>query len=130
MKKTLKENGIVFSFGAFGYSLLEVIWRGYTHWTMAVTGGLCFLLIYKTDFKLRKKSIFLKCLTGAITITALELVAGIIVNVTLKWNVWDYSSLPLNLFGQVCLIYSLMWFVLCIPLCPLCGFLRKKLMHQ
>lgn len=130
MRKALKENSIVFSFGAFGYSLLEVIWRGYTHWTMAVTGGLCFLLIYKADFKLRKKSILLKCLTGAITITALELAAGIIVNVALKWNVWDYSSLPLNLFGQVCLIYSLMWFVLCIPLCPLCRFLRKRLARQ
>lgn len=125
MRKKLKENTIVYCIGASGYTLLEMIWRGYTHWTMAVTGGLCFLLIYKANLKLDKKNIILKCLTGAIVVTSIEFLVGVIVNLELRWNVWDYSSIPLNLFGQVCLLYSIMWFLLCFPLSSLCKFIRK-----
>ena len=33
----------VFSIGAAGYSLLEILWRGNTHWTMTLAGGICFM---------------------------------------------------------------------------------------
>ena len=39
-RKRLREYLGLFLLGAAGYSLLEVLWRGYTHWTMGVTGGL------------------------------------------------------------------------------------------
>lgn len=126
MEKNFLENSIVCCAGALGYALLELLWRGYTHWTMVVTGGVCFLIIYKTNLKLNKKSILLKSFIGAGVVTSIELIVGSIVNLELKWNVWDYSSQPLNFLGQICALYSLFWFALCFPLSPLCKLIRKQ----
>ena len=49
---------------------------------------------------------------GAIVITTLEFLCGYIVNLWLGWNVWDYSNMPLNLFGQICLPFTALWFFL------------------
>ena len=35
--------------------------------------------------------------------------AGVIVNIWLKLGVWDYSGLPLNILGQVCLPFYFAW---------------------
>ena len=53
-----------------------------------------------------------KCLAGMIIITAIELVFGIVFNIILKEQVWDYSNVPLNFLGQICIPFSLIWFVL------------------
>lgn len=111
---------VVFCTGAAGYSLLEVLWRGYTHWTMTVTGGFCLLLIYSISNSLVSWSLWEKCLLGSAVITATELVVGITVNIILKWNVWDYSQVPFNFMGQICLPYSVLWFFLCFPVMRLC----------
>ena len=39
---------------------------------------------------------------GAIIVTVLELVCGLVINQWLGWNVWDYSDMPGNIMGQVC----------------------------
>lgn len=49
---------------------------------------------------------------GAIIITLLELIVGTIVNIILGWNVWDYSNLPGNLWGQICPQFTVLWFFL------------------
>ena len=36
----------LFLFGGVGYGLVELIWRGRTHPSMVITGGICFLLVY------------------------------------------------------------------------------------
>ncbi len=115
----------IFLLGALGYSSLEVMWRGYTHWTMSLCGGFCFLLIYFLNINLAHESIFFRCLAGALVITATELVAGVTINIVLGWNVWDYSSVPLNFIGQICLPYSVLWFFLCIPVFWICTGLDK-----
>lgn len=28
------------------------------------------------------------------------------------WNVWDYSNMPFNLLGQICLPFTVIWFFL------------------
>ena len=43
----------------------------------------------------------------------IEFSTGCLVNLRLGWNVWDYSNLPFNLFGQVCLPFALMFLPLC-----------------
>ena len=115
----------IFLIGSAGYSGLEVFWRGYTHWTMAVTGGACFLIIYLLNGVLRTENILLKCVAGSAVITAAELLVGVTVNLILKWNVWDYSSLPFNFMGQICLKYSLLWFFLCMPLIGICTLISR-----
>ena len=125
-----KESMQVYLGGALGYGLLELLWRGRTHWTMLLTGGACFLIIYHLNDKLAEKSLWVKCMAGAFIITALELAVGSIVNLALGWNVWDYSRLPLHFMGQICLVYSLMWFLLCIPLHALCNRIRRHYQMQ
>ena len=49
---------------------------------------------------------------GAMVITLIELITGVIVNERLNQNVWDYSNLSYNYRGQICLWYSLVWFFL------------------
>lgn len=118
------EYAAVFLTGAAGYSLLEVLWRGYTHWTMSITGGICFLLIYYMNESLGT-SIWSKCLLGAALITSAELIVGVTVNIILKWNVWDYSQIPLNFMGQICLPYSVLWYFLCLPVLGICAQIEK-----
>ena len=102
----------IFLIGALGYGLIEILWRGFTHPSMLLAGGICFLAIteiagYFTDFSDLKKSIL-----SSFFITAVEMVIGVIVNIGLNLEVWDYSDLPFNILGQVSLIYSILWFFL------------------
>ncbi len=60
-------------------------------------------------------------------ITTLEFIVGYIVNIILKWNVWDYSNMPFNIMGQICLGFSTLWFALGIPMTKVSDFLKKKL---
>ena len=48
-------------------------------------------------------------IVGACIVTALEFVVGMIVNVYLGWGIWDYSNVPLNFIGQICLPFSIAW---------------------
>ena len=36
---------ILITIGGLIYSLIEIIYRGYTHWSMVIVGGLAFYLI-------------------------------------------------------------------------------------
>ena len=119
------EELLVFFIGASGYGLLEIIWRGYTHWTMLVVGGICYLALYKMFAYLENTPALLKGIIGGLVITTAELVAGMILNVRLGMNVWDYSNLPFNLYGQICLIYSFLWAVLSVPLVYISKKIKK-----
>ncbi len=101
---------MIFFIGGICYGLLEVVYRGHTHPSMVVAGGICFTVIVLLDNMLRDRvNILLLALLGGIVITCVELVFGLIFNVWFKMGVWDYSSAPLNLYGQVCLPFSLLW---------------------
>ena len=39
----------VFSLGGLGYGGIEILWRGATHWSMLLTGGVCLLLLEQLD---------------------------------------------------------------------------------
>ena len=106
---------MIFSIGAVLYTVTEILWRGHSHWTMTITGGLCALLIHLTNRRMQGKRLVWRCLAGSGIITAMEFTVGCLVNLVLGWNVWDYSSMPFNIMGQVCLLYSIMWFFISIP---------------
>ncbi len=121
------ERFVVFLIGAVLYSLLEILFRGFTHWTMSLTGGVALLILYIFFAKYPHENIVLKSLFGATVITLLELFVGLIVNVYLKWNVWDYSGNSYNFMGQICLLFSTIWFFISIPTVFLCNFLKSNL---
>lgn len=77
---------------------------------MVLLGGLAFVLIGLINNIIPwKMKLQIQVILGTVIVTALEFVVGIIVNHWLGWNVWDYSNIPLNLMGQICLPYSLLW---------------------
>ena len=123
--KRIIEHISVFLVGGILYSIIEILWRGYTHWTMTVVGGLCFLFLYLLNGRMRERSLLERCLAGAGIITAVEFVAGIVVNRILFLDVWDYSAMRFHLLGQVCLFFSCMWFALCIPAYLLSNMIRR-----
>ena len=94
------------------YLLIELIWRGHTHWTMGLLGGACFTLFGLLT--LLRLPLYIKALLGTILVTILELGAGLILNIWLKLAIWDYSALPFNLYGQICAPYALLWLPLSI----------------
>ena len=97
--------------GSIIYMSLEILWRGYTHWTMGVLGGICFICLGLINELLSWKTpLVLQMLIGSTIITILEFITGCIVNLWLNWNIWDYSDLPYNLLGQICLPFSILWY--------------------
>ncbi|MBQ8011703.1 MAG: hypothetical protein IJ265_09125, partial [Oscillospiraceae bacterium] len=100
---------------------IEITARGYTHWTMALTGGVILTLLYQLFTGAPERlPVPVQYLLGAVIITSAELLVGLLVNVRMQWDVWDYSDLPLNFRGQICLLYSTFWFFLCIPARIIC----------
>ncbi len=115
----------MFLCGALGYGLLEVFWRGYTHWSMLVAGGICLLAIDHLDRTGVGLSDMGKAFCSALLITAVELVFGVVFNVYLGQQVWDYSALPYNFFGQICLPFFLIWLVLAYGVIKAVRWLRR-----
>lgn len=116
MKKALKYL-FLFFFGGIVYILIELLWRGYSHWSMGVLGGMCFILLglinerYTWDIPL-----WIQMLLGSFIITLLEFIAGCILNLHFHLNIWDYYDMPFNILGQICLPYMILWFFLS-PIC-------------
>ena len=105
---------LVFILGGVAYAMIEVLFRGHTHWTMVLTGGACVLTMYMMSGWLLDIPLIASALTGALIITMYELVVGLIVNIRLGWSVWDYSDMPGNILGQICPTFSTIWFLLCL----------------
>jgi len=117
----------VFAAGIGGvvYALLEILWRGYTHWSMILAGAACASLLYWIRKHLEDMPLFVQCLLGTVGITLVELAVGCVVNLWWGLGVWDYSDMPLNLWGQICPAFSALWFLLCVPAFWLCGQIRS-----
>lgn len=103
----IKKNAILFCLGGGAYTALELLWRGWSHISMFVTGGLCFLLIGGLEKAKPRLPLPLRMLTGAGIITMLELAAGLLVN--RDYTVWDYRGQPGNFLGQICPVFCLLW---------------------
>lgn len=128
IERRVAELCFAFMLGAGVYSLLEILWRGTTHWTMTLTGGICCCALWgiaSFGKRFRLRTLPLRCALAALCITAAEFSVGCLVNLLLGWKVWDYSSLPGNLLGQICPFYSLLWLLLSLPGIPLCRGLRR-----
>ena len=119
----------VFLLGGLAYGAVELLWRGRTHWTMLLTGGLCFLFLYRTATGTALSPLRQYALCAGF-ITAAEFLTGAAVNRALGWNVWDYSGRPMNLYGQICLRYTVYWFFLSIPGCALARLLYRSVFHR
>ncbi len=92
------------------YMLLEWLWRGRTHPSMGLAGGVALLLT--VGVMMHVGAFWWRVLCGTVVITAVEFAFGAVVNVAFRWNVWDYSDRRDALYGQICGGYCLCWAVL------------------
>lgn len=125
--QSLMADGALFAAGATGYTVIELLWRGHTHWSMGVAGGICFTCFGRLWPKIKPLRKIYVPLLGSTVITSVELAFGVVFNLILKKEIWDYSHLPFQLFGQICGLFSTLWGLLSIPAVPLAGYLRQKL---
>ena len=114
---------VLFYLGGGTYMTLEFLWRGRSHSSMFLLGGLCFSLMGR----LRKLHLppALRMLLGSGMVTALELLTGLAVN--RRYTVWDYRNMPFHYRGQICLNYSLLWMPLTLLGMQLHAFFTRRL---
>lgn len=121
----LRENLILFLIGGVIYVFIEIAYRGYSHISMFIVGGLCFLLISSLNELPFKMSLISKMFISCLLITSIELVSGIIINIFLNLNVWDYSLEKFNFLGQICFKASVCWFFLSLPAIYMSNFIKS-----
>lgn len=122
----MKKYAFLFLTGGTVYPALEIICRGKTDISMAAAGGLCLCLIDRIcNHDMKSSPISIKCFAGSGIITAVEFATGLLVNVALKLNVWDYSAMPLNIMGQICVPFSMLWCLATLPALGLCGLCER-----
>lgn len=131
MTDKIYKHCILFSFGGMFYTSIEMLSRGYSHWSMMLLGGVCFLLIGAINEIIPwEMPLVVQMLIGSIIITTLELFTGCIVNLWLGWNVWDYSDEWGNIIGQICPKFSLYWFFLSLVAILLDDFIRYAVFDE
>ena len=125
--KLFTKYAFLFLVGGLVYMGIELIWRQRTHWSMGIVGGLCFVEIGLINEILSWKTGLIKqALLGATLVTVNEFIAGVIINILLGWDVWDYSNLPFNIMGQVCLLFFFLWIFVSIFAIVLDDYLRYR----
>ena len=122
------KNVLLFLIGGVSYILVELLYRGYSHYSMFIVGGLCFVLIGLLNDGLFswKMALNSQMTLSTLIITALEFAAGAILNLGFGLDIWDYSDQPYNLYGQICLLYTCFWYLLSLPAILLDDLLRDK----
>ena len=103
----------LFLIGGIAYYFIEIVYRGYSHFSMVIVGGLCFILIGSiNEFSNKEITLLIQMLISVFIVDIIELISGIIINRILLLNVWDYSQLRFNFLGQISLNSSIAWFFL------------------
>lgn len=121
---------IIFLLCGTAYSIMEILFKGSergTHWSMFVLSGLAGVIFidglnniysYEMDF-------LLQSFISSIMITIWEYFTGNIFN--LDYSIWDYRNMPFNFQGQICLPFTILWFVLAIIFIPVLDYIEWKI---
>jgi len=113
------------------YYVLEIAFRGYSHWTMFLLGGVCGVLIGLINEKFTWDTpLWKQILIGELIVLPLEFLTGCIVNLWLGWNVWDYSNLPFNILGQSSLLFVFIFMPVILLAILVDDYYRWLVMHE
>ena len=123
MKHFLKYIILIFCGGSI-YYIIELTTRGYSHWSMFLTGGVCFVLMGLVNEFTPRMPLLKQMIVCMVIVTCVEFIVGCIVNLWIGWNVWDYSDSFCNILGQVCIRGSCYWLFLSAPAIVLDDYLR------
>ena len=125
----LKEFIIFIIFGLM-YVTIELLYRGHTHYSMFIVGGICGVLIGLINDNTPDMPLLPQCVLGTVIITVIELLTGLFLNVYLGLNVWDYSNQPFNFMGQICPQFCIIWCILSILDIRIDDWLKEKVLQR
>ncbi len=94
------------------YVALEILFRGRSHPSMLIVGGLCGVLVGAINQRpgFFRAPVIVQAVIGALIVLAVEFVSGCVLNLWLGLGVWDYTNQPGNVLGQICPAFGLLWF--------------------
>lgn len=122
---------LLFFMGGCIYFAIELAFKGGSHVSMFITGGFAFVMCGGINSYFRRDMpVPLQMLFSAVIITVLELISGLIVNVWLRLNVWDYSAIPFNFMGQICPRFFAVWYFLSLAAIWLDDFFRRRMFGE
>ena len=109
MHRLLNKYLFLFDVGGLLYIPIELVWRGWSHWTMFILGGICFINLGLINEVLPwSMPLWQQVLIGTVGITMLEFMTGCIINLWLGWGVWDYSGMPGNIMADLPTAHTVM----------------------
>lgn len=110
LMKKLSEYLFLWALGGTLYYSIELMFRGFSHWSMFLLGGICLLFFWLQGSKTEwSDPMWIQVIRCTIFVVSCEFITGIIVNKWLGWGVWDYSDEPFHLFGQICLPFAMIF---------------------
>ena len=110
LSRRISEILFIWALGGSAYYLLEIAFRGFSHWSMFALGGGVLLFCTMQGQAMRwSEPLWLQIVRAVLFVAALEFSTGIIVNKWLSLAVWDYSDQPLNLWGQICVPFTILF---------------------
>lgn len=108
--RNIMKHLFLFCFGGFAYYVIEIAWRGYSSPSMYVVGGFLFVILGLMNAVIPwEMPILMQGILGAVIVTIVEFISGVVLNLSFGLDIWDYSSLPCNILGQICPLYSFLW---------------------
>ena len=117
--------------GGISYIIIELLYRGYSHWTMFTVSSIAFILIGAINEIIPwEVKLWKQMLIGSVIVTVVEFFTGCIINLWMGLNVWDYSNLPFNILGQICLPFCVVWFFLSLVAIVIDDYLRYWLFKE
>lgn len=129
--KRVSEYVFLLVLGGVLYYEFEMFFRGFSHWSMFLLGGICFVFCAQQGIWTEWKEPLWKQVAWCIIfVISCEFITGIIVNKYFQWNVWDYTGLPLQLMGQICLPFAIIFSGLCALGILLSGYLLHYLYRE
>lgn len=127
MAKTVLRYFALFSIGALSYGMIEIFVRGFSHISMGLLGGMTFTLVAVLNNARRYGlSTTAHVIITTAFITVSELITGVILNINMHLCIWDYSEIPLNYKGQICVPFIFLWVLMSIFALFVEEFLREK----
>ena len=130
-KKHILKYLILFLVGYCVYIAIEVTFRNYSFPLMGIVGAISFILIDRINEVMPwDTDLIIQSLIGSLIVTMFELIVGEGLKFFNQPPMWDYSSLPLNFDGVICLTFSLVWILLSAIAILLADAINYYLLHE
>lgn len=129
--KKVREYFFLWVVGGSIYFATELLFRGFSHWSMFILGGICMMFFaFQGQASHFREPLWKQILRCTVFVTSCEFITGIIVNKWFTLDVWDYSDQPLQIFGQICLPFAILFSGLCALGILFSGYILYRIFHE